>query len=54
MGYRGYRETAIELPTDGEGCNAIFYQSTRRDDRTSDTVGSFRGRVLIAYRSAIL
>jgi hypothetical protein len=41
----GYRETAIEVPAEGEGCRAIFYQSnqsTNQDDRTSDTVGNFR------------
>lgn len=38
----GYRETAIEVPTEGESCSAIFYQSTNQDDRTSGTVGSFR------------
>jgi hypothetical protein len=36
----GYRETAIEVPAEGEGCRAILYQSTNQDDRTSDTVGN--------------
>jgi hypothetical protein len=38
----GYRDTAIEVLAEGEGCRASFYQSTNDDGRTSDTVRNFR------------